>query len=165
MFLEDIQLSMQRISEYIAGYDFIKFKQDYKTVDSVVSNFEIIGEASKKIPKLVKEKYPQIPWEEMYYLRNKVSHEYHGIDYAIIWDVATNYLPENKSQIDKIIDLENQADFLTVATFTHTTPVRVLLESVKVLEEGEIKQEVENDLLSALAPLSFESCNRLIQIA
>jgi uncharacterized protein with HEPN domain len=43
----------------------------------------------------------------MYYLRNKVSHEYHGIDYSIIWDVATNYLPENKSQIDKIIDLEN----------------------------------------------------------
>jgi uncharacterized protein with HEPN domain len=61
MFLEDIQLSMQRISEYISGYDFIKFKQDYKTVDAVVRNFEIIGEASKKIPKLVKEKYPQIP--------------------------------------------------------------------------------------------------------
>ena len=61
MFLEDIQLSMQRISEYISGYDFIKFKQDFKTVDAVVRNFEIIGEASKKIPKLVKEKYPQIP--------------------------------------------------------------------------------------------------------
>ena len=51
MFLEDIQLSMQRISEYIEGYDFIKFKMDYKTVDAVVRNFEIIGEASKKIPK------------------------------------------------------------------------------------------------------------------
>jgi uncharacterized protein with HEPN domain len=107
MFLEDIQLSMQRISEYIAGYDFIKFKQDYKTVDAVVRNFEIIGEASKKIPKSVKEKYPLVPWEEMYYLRNKVSHEYHGIDYSIIWDVATNYLPENKSQIDEIIEVEN----------------------------------------------------------
>ena len=51
MFLEDIQLSMQRISEYIDGYDFIKFKLDFKTVDAVVRNFEIIGEASKKIPK------------------------------------------------------------------------------------------------------------------
>jgi len=48
MFLQDIQLSMQRISEYIEGYDFIKFKLDYKTVDAVVRNFEIIGEASKK---------------------------------------------------------------------------------------------------------------------
>jgi len=45
MFLEDIQLSMQRISEYIDGYDFIKFKQDYKTVDAVIRNFEIIGES------------------------------------------------------------------------------------------------------------------------
>jgi uncharacterized protein with HEPN domain len=107
MYLEDIQLSMQRISEYIEGYDFIKFKLDYKTVDAVVRNFEIIGEASKKIPRQVKDKYPQVPWEEMYYLRNKVSHEYHGIDYLIIWDVATNYLPENKTQIDKIIDLES----------------------------------------------------------
>jgi len=43
----------------------------------------------------------------MYYLRNKVSHEYHGIDYSTIWDVATNYLAENKYEIDKIIDLEN----------------------------------------------------------
>jgi len=50
MFLEDIQLSMQRISEYIEGYDFIKFKLDYKTVDAVVRNFEIIGEASKTHP-------------------------------------------------------------------------------------------------------------------
>jgi uncharacterized protein with HEPN domain len=107
MFLEDIQLSMQRISEYIEGFDFVKFKQDYKTVDAVVRNFEIIGEASKKLPNSFKEKYPQVPWLEMYYLRNKVSHEYHGIDYSIIWDVATNYLPENKAEIDKIIDLEN----------------------------------------------------------
>jgi len=107
MFLQAIQLSMHRISEYIEGYDFARFKLDYKTVDAVVRNFEIIGEASKKIPKSVKEKYPQVPWEEMYYLRNKVSHEYHGIDCLIIWDVATNYLPENKSEIDKIIDSEN----------------------------------------------------------
>jgi uncharacterized protein with HEPN domain len=42
----------------------------------------------------------------MYYLRNRISHEYFGIDYEIIWDVSTNYLPENKVQIDQIIDKE-----------------------------------------------------------
>lgn len=42
----------------------------------------------------------------MYYLRNKVSHEYFGIDHEIIWDVATNYLPENKVEIDEIIERE-----------------------------------------------------------
>ena len=97
---------MERIAEYISGFDFTTFKRDYKTVDAVIRNFEIIGEASRNLPKEIKEKYPKIPWEEMYYLRNKVSHEYHGIDYSIIWDVAINYLPENKVEIDRIISIE-----------------------------------------------------------
>lgn len=103
MYLQDIQLSMDRIAEYIIDYDFIKFKQDYKTVDAVIRNFEIIGEASKKLPTEIKEKYLQVPWLEMYQLRNKISHEYHGVDYTIIWDIATNYLSKNKIEIDKII--------------------------------------------------------------
>ena len=106
MFLEDIQTAMNRIAEYIEGFDFTSFKQDYKTVDAVIRNFEIIGEASRKLPKEIKEKYKEIPWEEMYLLRNKVSHEYFGVDYEIIWDVANNYLPENKSQIDGILKHE-----------------------------------------------------------
>ncbi len=106
MYLEDIQLAMKRIAEYIFGYNFIKFKRDYKTVDAVIRNFEIIGEASKNLPDELKEKYNHVPWQEMYYLRNKVSHEYFGIDYEIIWDLANNYLPINKKQIDKIIEKE-----------------------------------------------------------
>jgi len=106
IYLCDIQLAMNRIAEYIEGYDFDKFKKDYKTVDAVIRNFEIIGEASKNLPQEIKEKYPEIPWQEMYYLRNKITHEYFGIDYEIIWDVSTNYLPENKLQIDRIIELE-----------------------------------------------------------
>jgi uncharacterized protein with HEPN domain len=106
IYLEDIQLAMSRIAEYINGYTFIDFKRDYKTVDAVIRNFEVIGEASKSIPKEIKDKYPQVPWNEMYSLRNKVSHEYFGVDYEIIWDVAYNYLPENKLQIDAILEKE-----------------------------------------------------------
>lgn len=109
MYLHDIQIAMSRIAEYLEGCDFIKFKQDHKTVDAVIRNFEVIGEAAKNIPVEIKEKYPDIPWQEMYYLRNKISHEYFGVDYEIIWDVATNYLPENKQQIDKIIGQENNS--------------------------------------------------------
>jgi len=57
---------MQRIKEYISDYNFIAFKRDYKTVDAVIRNFEIIGEASKNLPNEVKERYAEIPWEEMY---------------------------------------------------------------------------------------------------
>ena len=107
MYLDDIQLAMSRIAEYIDGLDFGRFKKDYKTVDAVIRNFEIIGEAAKRVDDMIKQTYPAIPWEEMYYLRNRVSHEYFGIDYEIIWDVAYNYLPKNKLQIDEIIETEN----------------------------------------------------------
>ncbi len=105
-FLEDILLSMQRISEYIAELDFQAFKKDYKTVDAVIRNFEIIGEASKNIPAEIKLKHSNMPWDEMYRLRNRVSHEYFGVDYEIIWDIAINYLPENKIEIEEIIRKE-----------------------------------------------------------
>ncbi|MFO7824570.1 MAG: DUF86 domain-containing protein [Cyclobacterium sp.] len=103
MYLEDIITSMDRIAEYIDGLSFNEFKKDYKTVDAVIRNFEVMGEAAKNLPIEIRSKYEDVPWDEMYLLRNKVSHEYFGIDYEIIWDVATNYLPENKSQIERII--------------------------------------------------------------
>lgn len=107
MYLEDLILAMNRIAEYIEGYTFIDFKKDYKTIDAVIRNFEIIGEAAKNLPSELKDKYPNVPWSEMYLLRNKVSHEYFGVDYEIIWDVASNYLPENKSQIIHILNSED----------------------------------------------------------
>jgi uncharacterized protein with HEPN domain len=108
LYLKDIQTAMTRIAEYVEGLDFNNFKKDYKTVDAVIRNFEIIGEASNKLPAEIKEKYKEIPWDEMYLLRNKVSHEYFGIDYEIIWDVVLNYLPYNKMQIDTIIENEKK---------------------------------------------------------
>lgn len=106
MYLEDILTAMNRIAEYIEGYSFGDFKRDNKTVDAVIRNFEIIGEASRNLPNEIKEQYPDIPWSEMYLLRNKVSHEYFGVDYEIIWDVASIYLPENKNQIEEILKKE-----------------------------------------------------------
>jgi uncharacterized protein with HEPN domain len=103
MYLQDILVAMTRIAEYLEGYDFDQFKKDYKTVDAVVRNFEIIGEASRKLPDHIKENNPDLPWDEMYLLRNKVSHEYFGIDYEIIWDVSINHLPENRKQIQSIL--------------------------------------------------------------
>lgn len=106
MYLRDLHLAMVRIHEYLEGLEYIDFERDNKTIDAVIRNFEIIGEASKNVPGEIKAKYPDIPWDEMYLLRNKVSHEYFGIDYEIIWDVARNYLPINRLQIERIIEIE-----------------------------------------------------------
>ena len=83
--------------------DSIKFLKDYKTVDAVIRNFEIIGEATKNLPVEVKNKYSQLPWEEMYRMRNKISHEYCGIDYEILWYISTYEIPANYEELVKII--------------------------------------------------------------
>ena len=69
---------------------------------SVIRNFEIIGEASRNLPEEFKDKHSEVPWSEMYLLRNKISHEYFGVDYEIIWDIAINYLPGNRIQIEEL---------------------------------------------------------------
>ena len=66
MYLDDILLSINRISEYIEGYTFSDFQKDYKTVDAVIRNFEIIGEAAKNVSTDIKEQYINVPWNEMY---------------------------------------------------------------------------------------------------
>jgi uncharacterized protein with HEPN domain len=106
LFLEDILLSMQRIQEYISDLDYNEFIKDYKTVDAVIRNFEIIGEAVHKLPKEIKLKYPSLPWDEIYLFRNRISHEYFGIDYEIVWEIATIHLPENRKEIEAIIEKE-----------------------------------------------------------
>lgn len=105
-FLEDIFESISKIIFYTESFDFEMFRNDEKTVDAVIRNLEIIGEASNKIPKNIKEKYKNVPWDEMYRMRNKAIHEYFGVDYEIIWDIVINYLPENLTQIKEILEIE-----------------------------------------------------------
>jgi uncharacterized protein with HEPN domain len=106
LYLEDMFLSMQRIEEYLGDLDFRKFKMTYMAVDAIIRNFEIIGEASKNIPTEIQEKYPEIPWRKMYGLSNLIAHEYFGIDYEMIWEIAKNNLPQNRNDLATIIEKE-----------------------------------------------------------
>lgn len=103
LYLEDMLMAMNRIAEYIEGHDFAKFKKNCMMVDAVIRNFEIIGEAAKNIPDSIKNINNDVPWKKMYSLRNTISHEYFGIDYEIIWEIAFVQLPGNKRQIEQIL--------------------------------------------------------------
>jgi uncharacterized protein with HEPN domain len=100
---------MSRIIEYLGEKNFPEFKQNYMLVDAVIRNFEIIGEAAKNIPEKIKEKYPSIPWNKMYGLRNLISHEYFGIDYEMIWEISKNNLPGNREDLTQIIEKERNS--------------------------------------------------------
>jgi uncharacterized protein with HEPN domain len=106
LYLEDILQSMDRIEEYLGELEFKQFKMNYLVVDAIIRNFEIIGEASKNVPKYIQEKYPEIPWRKMYGLRNLISHEYFGIDYEMIWEISKNNLPQNRTDLIIIIKKE-----------------------------------------------------------
>ena len=98
--------SMRRIAEYTKGMDFKKFKMNYMVVDAVVRNFEIIGEASKRVPDSIKEEYPELPWKKMVGMRNLIIHGYFGIDYELIWEISRSNLPLNKLLLEKILENE-----------------------------------------------------------
>jgi uncharacterized protein with HEPN domain len=83
LYINDIFNAINAIEKFVEGMDFKEFKEDDKTSSAVIRKFEIIGEATKHIPKEIKQKYPDIPWKEMAGLRDKLIHFYFGIKYEL----------------------------------------------------------------------------------
>ncbi len=93
VYLEDIVRAAERIASYAAGHTIESFTKDAKTVDAVVRNLEIVGEAVKQIPADVREQAPDIEWTKIAGLRDILIHAYFDVDLEILWDVITNKLP------------------------------------------------------------------------
>jgi len=102
LYINDIYYSCSKILEYTKGYDLKKFKKDGKTVDAVVRNLEIIGEAAKNVPAVFKNLHKTIAWKEIIGMRNKVAHEYFGIDEEILWETVRRDIPMLFEKISKI---------------------------------------------------------------
>jgi uncharacterized protein with HEPN domain len=106
-FVEDMIESIDKIIRYLGSVDgMADFLQNEMVVDAVTRNYEIIGEAANQIPKEVKDKYPELPWRQMYGLRNFAAHEYHTIDPQILWEIAEDHLIENKISLEQMLDSE-----------------------------------------------------------
>lgn len=103
VYLEDILEAIGKISRYTAGVSQEVFSRDEKTLDAVVRNLEIIGEAIKKVPGKIRSKYPEVEWKRIAGLRDILIHEYFGIDMDIIWDIVQNKLPELEKQVKQIL--------------------------------------------------------------
>lgn len=87
-YLQDIIDSINDIGMFVKGMSFAGFLKDKKTINAVVRSIEIIGEATKKLPVSLKNKHPLIPWKKMAGMRDKLIHEYFGIDLEILWSVV-----------------------------------------------------------------------------
>jgi uncharacterized protein with HEPN domain len=107
LYLADIIDAIERIQHYTRGTSAQDFVRDGKTVDAVLRNISVIGEAAANIPEELKVAHPEIPWKEMIGMRNKVIHEYFGVDGEILWKTVSDDLvcleKEVRSLLQKIV--------------------------------------------------------------
>jgi uncharacterized protein with HEPN domain len=103
LYLHDIKEAVEKIETFTKGFTFEEFAKDTKTVDAVIRNLEIMGEAVKHISTRVKEKHPDIDWKAMAGMRNILAHEYFGVRMGIIWKTIRERLPELRYKIEEIL--------------------------------------------------------------
>jgi uncharacterized protein with HEPN domain len=103
-FLRDIQEAVQRIGEYTAEIEYREFLDDRKTQDAVIRNLEIIGEAVKHLSAEVRVAHSAIPWKEMAGVRDRLIHDYFGVNLDIVWQIVTGELPDVGKQISSVIE-------------------------------------------------------------
>lgn len=102
LLVQDMLDSTIKIQDYTNDYSFDDFIDDDKTIDAVVRNFEIIGEAATRIDPDFQIKNSQIPWKKLKGYRNRLIHEYFGVDYQIVWDIISDDLSILLEELKKI---------------------------------------------------------------
>ena len=106
LYLNDMLDSASKAILFTEGMTFNSFMKDEKTHYAVIRAIEIIGEASKKIPKNLRTKYEEIPWNEISGMRDKLIHDYFGINSKIVWKTVNEDLPILIKLIMKILKEE-----------------------------------------------------------
>jgi len=102
LLVNDIREAIKRIENYIEGMSFEDFSQDQKSIDAVVRNLEIMGEAANRLPDEFKESHSDIEWYKIVGLRHRIVHEYFGVDLQIIWRILQKDLPELRRSLSGI---------------------------------------------------------------
>jgi uncharacterized protein with HEPN domain len=102
LLISDIIDSSQKIMTYTEGLTYEQFVSDSRTFDAVIRNFEIIGEAANRLSEEFKDKYPEIEWHRIRGFRNRIVHDYSGIDFEIVWQIKENFLPEMLQKLRRL---------------------------------------------------------------
>jgi uncharacterized protein with HEPN domain len=101
--LSDIQEAIRRANAYVAGMSYAEFLTDLKTQDAVIRTLEIVGEATKQLSQEVRTRHPAVPWKNMAGLRDKLIHDYFGVNFDIVWQIVSDELPAVAIQIEQIL--------------------------------------------------------------
>lgn len=103
-YLDDILQSIAEVQSFTRRLTYSKFAKDRKTINAVIRSLEVMGEAAKHIPDGVRVRHPEIPWKRMAGMRDKLIHEYSGVDLEMVCDASQEELPPLKPLLEKLKD-------------------------------------------------------------
>lgn len=103
-YLHDIRDAIEKVEQFVEGIDLQQFTLDEKTLYAVIRALEIVGEASRNVPEDIQVDHPEVPWREMVGIRNKLAHEYFGINVEVVWRTVKEDLPMLKPRIAEMIE-------------------------------------------------------------
>jgi uncharacterized protein with HEPN domain len=104
--LKDILECIDRLKEYSTNLSYDEFMSRRQIQDSIIRNLEIIGEASKNISEIIKQKYTNLDWKKMASLRDRLIHEYFGISHDVVWGIVQEEIPTLEIDIKNILNNE-----------------------------------------------------------
>jgi uncharacterized protein with HEPN domain len=102
-YLQDMLDSIERIRRYTAGMDSAAFHEDEVVQDAVIRRIEVMGEAVSYLPDDLKARFPQVPWQDVKDMRNKLIHDYGHVDLELVWAVVRKDIPALEPALRQIL--------------------------------------------------------------
>ncbi len=102
--LRHILDAIAKIERYLENFDEANFRSDERTQDAIIRQLEIIGEASTNLTTELRDKNPQIPWEKLTAVRNRIAHGYFTINLEIVWDITQNDLSRLQTEVEQMLE-------------------------------------------------------------
>lgn len=103
IYLEHVLTALHKVRNYIGDKDEDAFMKDSIIQDAVIRQFEVVGEATKRISKELKARHQEIPWKEMAGMRDILIHDYIDVDLFMVWKTAKDDVPQLIKQVEKLI--------------------------------------------------------------